>query len=81
MIKIRSYDVKPLSSHTRVHTFDNSRPLNTLSLSGNFSMAEAHAWLSLIVSGVPANPPNTDEVTVNYQSTSSAATQLQATYW
>ncbi|EYC05785.1 hypothetical protein Y032_0080g1357 [Ancylostoma ceylanicum] len=79
-VQIRSYEVKPLSSHTRVHSFDNSRPLNTLSFSGSFSLAEAHSWLSLIVPGVPTKPPPTDSVTVNYQSTSNAATQLQATY-
>ncbi|KAE9416330.1 hypothetical protein Angca_006502, partial [Angiostrongylus cantonensis] len=79
-VQIRSYEVKPLSSHTRVHSFDISRPLNTLSFHGNFSMAEAHSWLSLIVPGVPSARPLTDTVTVNYQSTSNAATQLQITY-
>lgn len=79
-VQIRSYEVKPLSSHNLVHFFDISRPLNTLSFSGNFSLAEAHSWLSLIVPGVPPKPPPTDTVTVNYQSTSNAATQLQATY-
>ncbi|XGW11638.1 hypothetical protein V3C99_012819 [Haemonchus contortus] len=79
-VQIRSYEVKPLSSHNRVHSFDISRPLNTLSFSGNFSLAEAHAWLSMIVPGVPTKPPPSDTVTVNYQSTSNAPTQLQANY-
>ncbi|KAK5980772.1 Bardet-Biedl syndrome 7 protein [Trichostrongylus colubriformis] len=79
-VQIRSYEVKPLSSHNQVHTFDISRPLNTLSFSGNFSLAEAHSWLSMIVPGVPSKPPPTDTVTVNYQSTSNAPTQLQAIY-
>ncbi|CAJ0608257.1 unnamed protein product [Cylicocyclus nassatus] len=79
-VQIRSYEVKPLSSHTRVHSFDMTRPLNTLSFSGSFSLDEAHSWLSMIVPGVPTKPPATDTVIVNYQSTSPAATQLQTTY-
>ncbi|VDM73089.1 unnamed protein product, partial [Strongylus vulgaris] len=51
-----------------------------MSLSGSFSLAEAHSWLSLIVPGVPSKPPSTDTVTVNYQSTSPAGTQLQTIY-
>ncbi|PIO61197.1 hypothetical protein TELCIR_17288 [Teladorsagia circumcincta] len=49
-------------------------------LRGNFSLAEAHSWLSMIVPGVPSKPPPSDSVTVNYQSTSNAPTQLQANY-
>ncbi|KAK6733608.1 hypothetical protein RB195_017390 [Necator americanus] len=79
-VQIRSYEVKPLSSHTRVHTFDNARPHNTLSFAGSFSLAEAHSWMSLILPGIPSKPPSTDSITVNYQSTSDAPTQLQTTY-
>ncbi|WKX93230.1 hypothetical protein Q1695_010909 [Nippostrongylus brasiliensis] len=79
-VQIRSYEIKPLSSHSRVHSFDANRPLNILSFSGNFSLAEAHSWLSMIVPGVPTKPPPTDSVTANYQSSSNAGTQLQAIY-
>ncbi|VDL77427.1 unnamed protein product [Nippostrongylus brasiliensis] len=64
-VQIRSYEIKPLSSHSRVHSFDANRPLNILSFS---------------VPGVPTKPPPTDSVTANYQSSSNAGTQLQAIY-
>ncbi|KAK6018604.1 hypothetical protein OSTOST_15807 [Ostertagia ostertagi] len=80
-VQIRSYEVKPLSSHNRVHSFDVNRPDEHVVIRcSNFSLAEAHSWLSMTVPGVPSKPPPSDSVTVNYQSTSNAPTQLQANY-
>ncbi|MCP9257568.1 Bardet-Biedl syndrome 7 protein [Dirofilaria immitis] len=79
MCQVRNYVVKPLSLHQRVHQFDSSRPLNTLKLTGNFSIAEAHQWLSLLVSEIPDRTPPQDSVTFNFSSIL-LGTQMQAIY-
>uniref|UniRef100_A0A915PRH4 Bardet-Biedl syndrome 7 protein n=1 Tax=Setaria digitata TaxID=48799 RepID=A0A915PRH4_9BILA len=79
MCQVRSYEIKPLSLHQRVHQFDSSRPLNILKISGNFSTAEAHHWLNLLVSEIPDRAPSQDSATFNFCSVF-IGTQLQATY-
>ncbi|KAI6213926.1 hypothetical protein M3Y94_00209100 [Aphelenchoides besseyi] len=78
--QVRTYPIKPLALHDRIHQFDVSRPLNTLTFSGNFSITEAHSWLVLCVSGIPERCPSEDSVTYNFQSTFNGGTMLQATY-
>ncbi|CAD5220021.1 unnamed protein product [Bursaphelenchus xylophilus] len=78
--QLRSYPIKPLALHERVHHFDETRPLNVLTFTGNFSINEAHSWLVTCVSQIPERCPGTDTVTLNFQSTFNGGTMLQATY-
>ncbi|KAL3081289.1 hypothetical protein niasHT_039766 [Heterodera trifolii] len=78
--KMRSYPIKPLALHERVHQFDESRPMNVLSLVGPFSIHEAHSWLVLCVAEVPERCPQAETVTFNFRSTFNGGTMLQASY-
>ncbi|VDK82988.1 unnamed protein product [Litomosoides sigmodontis] len=77
--QVRSYEIKPLSLYQRVHQFDSSRPMNVLKLTGDFSIAEAHHWLSLLVPEIPDRTPPQDSITYNFSSIL-IGTQMQATY-
>ena len=55
------------------------RPCNTLRLSGQFSMAEMHTWISFCLPEVPAKPPATDQATFIFMSTF-LDTMLQVDY-
>nr|CDP96655.1 BMA-OSM-12 [Brugia malayi] len=77
--QVRNYVIKPLSLHQRVHQFNTSMPVNVLKLIGNFSIAEAHHWLNLLVSEIPDRPPLQDSVTYNFSSIF-IGTQMQVTY-
>ncbi|TKR78108.1 hypothetical protein L596_018968 [Steinernema carpocapsae] len=77
---MQTYPVKPLSLHERVHNFDESRPLNSLTVTGSFTMGETHGWLNMCLSEIPQRPPTDDVVTFNFASTYNGGTQLQATY-
>ncbi|CAJ0942700.1 unnamed protein product, partial [Mesorhabditis belari] len=80
MCQSRTYEVKPLATYTRVHAFDVARPKNTLSFTGSFSLAEAHAWLVQCLPSLPPRPPPQDSVQFNFQSTVNGGTQLQVSY-
>lgn len=43
--QFRRYVIRPLSMHMRIHSFDEARPFNTLTLKGTFSQAEMHNWV------------------------------------
>jgi hypothetical protein len=47
----------------------NSRPYNTLSLVGAFSLAEVHSWLMLCLPEVPEKAPLTVEGVLTYKNT------------
>lgn len=51
--QVRKYIIRPLSMHQRVHSWDETRPYNTLSLKGTFSAAEMHNWISYCVPEIP----------------------------
>lgn len=51
--QLRKYIIRPLSMHMVVHSFDGTRPFNTLSLKGPFSQAEMHNWISYCIPEVP----------------------------
>ena len=55
------------------------RPCNTLRLSGPFSMAEMHTWISFCLPEVPEKPPALDEATFIFMSTF-LDTMLQVDY-
>uniref|UniRef100_A0A914LYV1 Bardet-Biedl syndrome 7 protein n=1 Tax=Meloidogyne incognita TaxID=6306 RepID=A0A914LYV1_MELIC len=78
--KVCSYPIKPLALHERIHYFDEHRPMNTLTLTGSFSIAEAHSWLALCLAEVPERCPQAETVTFNFRSTFNGGTQLQANY-
>lgn len=77
---MRSYLIKPLALHERIHDFDETRPLNTLTFTGSFSVYEAHSWLVLCVSQIPERCPPDEIVTFNFRSTFNGGTIMQASY-
>ena len=77
--QLRRYQIKPLSLHQRSHSFDNSRPHNTLRLSGSFSLAEIHSWICYSLPDAPQRTPVEDNVTFHFTSTF-LDTQLEAKY-
>lgn len=55
------------------------RPMNTLKLSGQFSLAEMHAWVNFSLPEVPERPPAGDITSFQFVSTF-LGTQLDCTY-
>lgn len=51
--QLQQFAIKALSLHVRVHSFDVTRPHNTLKLKGTFSHAEIHNWLNNCIPEVP----------------------------
>lgn len=77
--QVIQYQIKPLSLHCRSNTFDESRPLNRLSLTGNFSMAEMHSWVSFCLPDLPDRTPAGDSV-IFYFSSTLLDTMLECSY-
>ncbi|KAF8567738.1 Bardet-Biedl syndrome 7 [Paragonimus westermani] len=65
------FPIRPLSLHRRTHTFleDCERPLNRLTLSGRFSLAEMHQWVQVCLPETPDKPPIVTEETTGVQGT------------
>ncbi|VDN04159.1 unnamed protein product [Thelazia callipaeda] len=77
--QVRTYEIKPLMLHYRVHQFDSSLPLNVLKINGNFTLAEAHQWLRMLLLDIPDRSPTQNFVTFNFCS-AFTGTQMQAIY-
>lgn len=77
--QVRRYLIKPLSLHQRSHVFDENRPMNTLSLTGQFSFAEIHSWMVFCLPEVPEKPPVGEDITFYFQNTF-LDTQLECSY-
>ncbi|XP_019647281.1 PREDICTED: Bardet-Biedl syndrome 7 protein homolog [Branchiostoma belcheri] len=77
--QVRQYSIKPLSLHQRTHSFDESRPMNVLKISGNFSMAEIHSWVCFCLPELPERTPVGDSATF-YLLNTFLDTQLECTY-
>ncbi|XP_062281437.1 Bardet-Biedl syndrome 7 protein-like [Scomber scombrus] len=77
--KVRQYQIKPLSLHQRTHSIDQERPMNRLSLVGQFSFAEIHSWVGLCLPEVPDKTPAGANITFYFHNTF-LSTQLEATY-
>uniref|UniRef100_A0A3Q2IL64 Bardet-Biedl syndrome 7 n=1 Tax=Equus caballus TaxID=9796 RepID=A0A3Q2IL64_HORSE len=77
--QVRQYLIKPLSLHQRTHVIDHDRPMNTLTLTGQFSFAEVHSWVVFCLPEVPEKPPAGECVTFYFQNTF-LDTQLESTY-
>ncbi|KAM4052916.1 BBSome complex member BBS7 isoform 1-T2 [Anomaloglossus baeobatrachus] len=67
--QVRQYQIKPLSLHQRSHVFDQNRPMNILSLTGQFSFAEIHSWMVFCLPEVPEKPPVGEDVVFYFQNT------------
>ncbi|XP_045441970.1 Bardet-Biedl syndrome 7 protein isoform X2 [Pipistrellus kuhlii] len=76
--QVRQYLIKPLSLHQRTHCIDCDRPMNTLTLTGQFSFAEVHSWVVFCLPEVPEKPPAGECVTFYFQNTF-LGTQLGST--
>ncbi|KAM6953513.1 BBSome complex member BBS7 [Aplochiton taeniatus] len=77
--QVRRYQVKPLSLHQRTHSVDQERPVNVLSLVGQFSFAEIHSWVVFCLPEVPEKTPAVENISFYFQNTF-LGTQLEATY-
>ncbi|XP_046876152.1 Bardet-Biedl syndrome 7 protein [Hypomesus transpacificus] len=77
--QVRQYQIKPLSLHQRTHSMDQDRPMNTLTLAGQFSFAEIHSWVVFCLPEVPEKTPAGENITFFFQNTF-LGTQLEATY-
>ncbi|XP_074649766.1 BBSome complex member BBS7-like [Tubulanus polymorphus] len=77
--QVKQYLIKPLSLHERSHLFEEDRPHNALKLTGQFSLAEMHSWVSFCLPDLPERTPAEDIVTFTFVSTF-LNTQLQCIY-
>lgn len=76
---LRQYQIKPLSLHQRVHSFDDSLPCNILQMTGPFNLSDIHSWVSYCLPDVPDRPPEEDNVCLQFKSPFTN-TQLQCIY-
>ncbi|CAM9167863.1 unnamed protein product [Discosporangium mesarthrocarpum] len=63
--QVINFPMKPLSLHHRLHSQDLSmpgRPVNTLKLTGSFSLAVIHDWIGMCLPGVPPIPSGAEEL-------------------
>ncbi|XP_041050183.1 Bardet-Biedl syndrome 7 protein isoform X2 [Carcharodon carcharias] len=77
--QVHQYQIKPLSLHQRAHVIDPNRPMNTLTLTGQFSFAEIHSWVVFCLPEVPDKVPVGDSITFYFQNTF-LETQLECSY-
>ncbi|XP_003221848.2 Bardet-Biedl syndrome 7 protein [Anolis carolinensis] len=77
--QVRQYQIKPLSLHQRTHCIDRDRPMNTLTLKGQFSFAEVHSWVVFCLPEVPEKTPVGESISFYFQNTF-LDTQLECTY-
>lgn len=77
--QVRQYQIKPLSLHQRTHVLDDSRPMNTLKLTGQFSLAEIHSWVCFCLPEIPERTPPGDTINFYFLSTF-LDTQLDCVY-
>ncbi|XP_030047637.1 BBSome complex member BBS7 [Microcaecilia unicolor] len=77
--QVRQYQIKPLSLHQRTHVIEHDRPMNTLTLTGQFSFGEVHSWVVFCMPEVPEKTPVGESVTFYFQNTF-LDTQLECTY-
>ncbi|XP_060102819.1 Bardet-Biedl syndrome 7 protein [Heteronotia binoei] len=77
--QVQQYQIKPLSLHQRTHCIDQDRPMNTLTLKGQFSFAEVHSWVVFCLPEVPEKTPVGESISFYFQNTF-LDTQLECTY-
>ena len=77
-----NYAIKPLSLHTRLHVVDESRlpEMSSLTIRGDFSLGEVHAWVAGCLPEVPAKlQAEAEESLLNFRNTF-LGTHLQCSY-
>ncbi|XP_072040568.1 BBSome complex member BBS7-like [Amphiura filiformis] len=67
--QVRQYQIKPLSLHQRTHILDDTRQMNELKLTGQFSLAEIHSWVSFCLPEIPERTPPGDTINFHFLST------------
>ncbi|KAG8454093.1 hypothetical protein GDO86_000653 [Hymenochirus boettgeri] len=77
--QVRQYLIKPLSLHQRSHAIDQNRPMNMVSLTGQFSFSDIHSWVVFCLPELPEKTPVGDSITFYFQNTF-LDTQLECTY-
>jgi len=63
-----SFPVKPLALHERVPKIEPDRPYNELRLTGQFALADIHAWVVMCLPEVPTKVPS-ENVELFFRST------------
>lgn len=76
---VKQYVIKPLSLHQRSHSIEEGRPVNKLTLTGQFSVAEMHSWLHYSIPEIPEKPSAETEVDFYFVNTF-LGTQLEVSY-
>ncbi|XP_024081232.1 Bardet-Biedl syndrome 7 protein homolog [Cimex lectularius] len=76
---LRTFTIRHLGLYSRTHDFDDTRPCNTLTLKGGFSMAEMHNWISKCLPEMSEKIPTQDNMMYNYISSFTGAI-IQCTY-
>lgn len=76
-----THKLKPLCLHERIQSPDTERPFSQATITGTFSLVDIHAWLALMLPGMPpsAPAPVDDTVLAAYESRA-VGTQLIVHY-
>ena len=77
--RLLTYDIKPLSLHRRVHTFDSTVPVNVLRIEGKFGISDIHSWIGYCLFDVPDKLPDGESMSLQFKS-SFVNTQLECVY-
>lgn len=77
--QVHHFQIKPLSLHQRTSHFDEDRPLSSLTLRGQFSLAEIHSWVTFCLPDLPERTPATSQVIITFKNTF-LQTQLHCSY-
>lgn len=77
--QVRQYRIKPLSLHSRTHSFDPNRPYNVLTLRGQFTLPEMHSWVVFCLPELPERTPAGEQAEFTFVSTF-LETQLHCVY-
>lgn len=67
--QVRQYRIKPLSLHSRIHSFDPNRPNNVLTLKGQFTLPEIHSWVVFCLPELPERTPTGEQAEFTFIST------------
>lgn len=74
------FAVRFLSTYLLLCLCPSHRPMNRLSLVGQFSFAEIHSWVVFCLPEVPDKTPAGESITFYFRNTF-LGTQLEVTYW
>ncbi|XP_050526408.1 Bardet-Biedl syndrome 7 protein homolog isoform X2 [Daktulosphaira vitifoliae] len=66
--QVCKFPIKPLLYHQRTFKKIEYQPCSFLTLTGNFSLAEVHTWLSNCLPGIPEKPASQDNIEYSFVS-------------